>query len=257
MATNEAANGNAGGFTNASFGGSGGNDDSTGGYGSGGGSSRRMGRSGGSDSDDSSGVDGGALPPGSTAGNLTKLMDGVSRKYGLDPRIMEGIRTGESGHSQHYDIGDIHNGPAYGPLQLNVGKGRLGWKFEKETHLNLRDPKTIPAQVEWVAKYIRKRLEANPRYSPGGEWFGFHGLRNANPRWGDSGYKPSLTPSEPKKATGLASNAETGSAKAAAATQGHIRADIHVHGNTHKATVKTTGRIEASLHRWPTMSGTA
>jgi hypothetical protein len=60
-----------------------------------------------------------------------------------------------------------------------------------------------------------------------------------------------------KKATGLASNVATGSAKGAAATGGHIRADIHVHGAAHKATVKTTGRIEASLHRWPKMSDTA
>jgi hypothetical protein len=33
---------------------------------------------------------------------------------------------------------------------------------------------------------------------------------------------------------------------------GHIRADIHVHGNA-KATVKSVGRIEARLHRWPKM----
>ncbi len=58
-----------------------------------------------------------------------------------------------------------------------------------------------------------------------------------------------------RKATGLASNPVTGSAKAAAATEGHIRADVHIHGNVHKATVKTTGRIEASLHRWPKMEG--
>jgi hypothetical protein len=60
-----------------------------------------------------------------------------------------------------------------------------------------------------------------------------------------------------RRATGLASNVATGSARAAAATEGHIRADIHVHGNAHKATVKTTGRIEATLHRWPKMSDTA
>lgn len=39
-----------------------------------------------------------------------------------------------------------------------------------------------------------------------------------------------------------------------APTQGHIRADIHVHGNPHKATVRATGQIEAGLHRWPNLS---
>jgi hypothetical protein len=38
---------------------------------------------------------------------------------------------------------------------------------------------------------------------------------------------------------------------------GHIRADNHVHGDTHKAVVKSKGAIEARLHRWPTMSGVA
>ncbi len=60
-----------------------------------------------------------------------------------------------------------------------------------------------------------------------------------------------------RKATGLASNAATGPAKAAAATQGHIEAHVHVHGNVHKATVKTRGAIEAKLHRWPVMSDLA
>ncbi|QAY96611.1 hypothetical protein CWB41_13455 [Methylovirgula ligni] len=37
------------------------------------------------------------------------------------------------------------------------------------------------------------------------------------------------------------------------ATQGHIRADIRVHGNAHKAVVKSTGAIEARLHQWLVM----
>jgi len=33
-----------------------------------------------------------------SAGSLTKLIDQESRRAGIDPRIMEGIRAGESGH---------------------------------------------------------------------------------------------------------------------------------------------------------------
>jgi hypothetical protein len=123
-------------------------------------------------------------------GNLTALIAEVSRKHGIDSRIMEGIRAGESGHGSHYDIGDLNNGPAYGPFQLNVGRGRLGDKFQRATGLSLRDPSTIAAQADWVAGYIAMRKRQNPNYNPGREWFGFHGLRNANPRWGDSGYSP-------------------------------------------------------------------
>jgi hypothetical protein len=54
------------------------------------------------------------------------------------------------------------------------------------------------------------------------------------------------------RATGLAANSgHTGSKPAAA--EGHIRADIHVHGNAHKAVVKAKGAIDARLHRWPQM----
>jgi imidazolonepropionase-like amidohydrolase len=40
----------------------------------------------------------------------------------------------------------------------------------------------------------------------------------------------------------------------AEAARARPQADIHVHGAAHKAVVKTTGRIEATLHRWPKMS---
>ena len=43
------------------------------------------------------------------------------------------------------------------------------------------------------------------------------------------------------------------SGRPAAQAGGHIRADIHVHGDAKKAVIKTRGAIEASLHRWPTM----
>lgn len=35
---------------------------------------------------------------------------------------------------------------------------------------------------------------------------------------------------------------------------GTIRADLHIHGNTSKAIVRSTGPIEARLRRWPTMT---
>jgi hypothetical protein len=60
-----------------------------------------------------------------------------------------------------------------------------------------------------------------------------------------------------RKATGLAANGNSASGNASAAQGGHIRADIHVHGNAHKAVVKTKGSIEARLHRWPQMSDMA
>jgi hypothetical protein len=60
-----------------------------------------------------------------------------------------------------------------------------------------------------------------------------------------------------RRATGLAANGNSASGNAAAAQGGHIRADIHVHDNAHKAVVKAKGAIEARLHRWPTMSDTA
>jgi hypothetical protein len=60
-----------------------------------------------------------------------------------------------------------------------------------------------------------------------------------------------------RKATGLAANGNSASGAASAAQGGHIRADVHIHGNAHKAVVKAKGAIEARLHRWPVMSDTA
>ena len=57
-----------------------------------------------------------------------------------------------------------------------------------------------------------------------------------------------------RRATGLAAVGGAASGDVNKAAGGHIRADIHVHGDTHKAVVKSKGAIEARLHRWPTMS---
>ncbi|WP_018264043.1 hypothetical protein [Methylobacterium sp. WSM2598] len=49
--------------------------------------------------------------------------------------------------------------------------------------MDLRDPRTIPAQVRWVAKYLARGGSLRP-------WSGYHGPRDPSPRWGNSGYVP-------------------------------------------------------------------
>ena len=136
----------------------------------------------------------GPAPAGSDAGNLTALIEREARRAGIDPRIMQGIRSGESGRRQNgnnparaYD----HNGgtpgrpeSSWGPFQLNRLRG-LGQQFERETGLDVRDPRTIAAQTRWVAEGLKKhgrRWLSN--------WMGYHGDRDADPHWGDSGYVP-------------------------------------------------------------------
>lgn len=60
-----------------------------------------------------------------------------------------------------------------------------------------------------------------------------------------------------RRATGLAANTNSASGNVHKGADGHIRADIHVHGNAHKTVVKAKGAIEARLHRWPVMSDSA
>jgi hypothetical protein len=117
-----------------------------------------------------------------SAGALTRLITEESQRAGIDPRIMEGIRAGESGHRSNYDKKDDAIESSWGPFQLNRRRG-LGVEFEKETGLDVRDPRTIPAQARWVAQHIKKTHSTSP-------WMGFHGLRDPDPHWGDSGYDP-------------------------------------------------------------------
>jgi len=124
-----------------------------------------------------------------SGGNLTALYEAEAKRAGIDPRILHGIRAGESLHSNAYDVKSDANEDSYGPFQLNR-RGGLGAVFEKETGLDLHDPKTIPAQVRWAADHIKKRMAADPDYNPGSEWYGYKGPRNADPSWGDSGYTP-------------------------------------------------------------------
>lgn len=139
---------------------------------------------------------GGGTPPGSDAGNLTALIEREAKAAGIDPRVMHGIRAGESGHRHNrnnpqaaYDKKDDAVESSWGPFQLNRRRG-LGQQFEKETGLDVRDRRTIAAQAKWVAEFIAKKTRQNPNYSPFPTWQGFHGRRNSDPRWGDSGYVP-------------------------------------------------------------------
>ncbi|MCJ2099356.1 hypothetical protein [Methylobacterium sp. E-046] len=143
----------------------------------------------------------GGSPSGSDAGNLTALIERESANAGIDSGWMQGIRAGESGkrHNRGNPRGAYDHNPgtpgrpedSWGPFQLNRYRGRgTGAEFEKETGLDLSDPRTIPAQVRWVAQYLRKKFNKDPRYSPFPNWQGFHGKRAANPSWGDSGYVP-------------------------------------------------------------------
>lgn len=122
----------------------------------------------------------------STAGGLTSVIERAAAAAGIDPRIMHGIRAGESGHRADYDRNVTPREESYGPFQLNR-KGGLGTVFERETGLDLKDPRTIPQQAAWVAQHIRKKMAANPRYNPGSEWYGYKGRMQSDPRWGDSG----------------------------------------------------------------------
>ncbi len=124
-----------------------------------------------------------ATPSGSDAGSLTDLITREAQRAGIDPRIMEGIRAGESLHTARYDIKNDALESSWGPFQLNRRRG-LGVQFEHDTGLDVRDPATIPAQVRWVAEYIKKHGGTN------GQWMGYRGPRDAQAWWGNSGYRP-------------------------------------------------------------------
>lgn len=125
-----------------------------------------------------------------SAGELTKLITEEAKRAGIDPRIMEGIRAGESGHGSKYDIKDDEMESSWGPFQLNRRRG-LGVQFERDTGLDVRDPKTIPDQARWVANYIKEHG------GPNGQWMGYRGPRDADTNWGDSGYIPKAMPARP------------------------------------------------------------
>jgi hypothetical protein len=99
-------------------------------------------------------------------------------------RVMNGIRAGESLHTNSYDRNQnlrTHD-DSWGPFQLNRMEG-LGADFEKQTGLSLKDPSTIPAQTKFVFDYLKRTGDTSP-------WSGYKGPMDANPNWGNSGYDP-------------------------------------------------------------------
>lgn len=118
------------------------------------------------------------------ASGLKDLIDQSAAAAGIDPRKMYGIVAGESKHGSGYDTNISSKEASYGPFQLNR-KGGLGNVFEKETGLDVTDPKTLPAQAKWVANYLAK----NPNMNIGGTWYGYKGDRDWNPSWGNAGYE--------------------------------------------------------------------
>jgi hypothetical protein len=77
-----------------------------------------------------------------------------------------------------------------GPFQLNnLHPGDMGSAFERDTAEErkrlgfggLEGPRTIPLQARYVANWIKRTGNMKPGA-------GFHGPREADPRWGDAGY---------------------------------------------------------------------
>jgi hypothetical protein len=129
--------------------------------------------------------------------NIAQLEQAVSQKYGIDPKIMAGIRHGEGGGNIYaHNPGVTINGKFYpedswGPWQLNRHGGE-GTNFEK-THpgMTVRDPSTIEAQADYVAKTIREHMDADPNFNIQHIWHGYKGPMDVDPNdpyFGESGY---------------------------------------------------------------------
>jgi hypothetical protein len=125
----------------------------------------------------------------SEATSLKDLIDESAKAAGTDPRTMYGIVKGESLRGDRYDTNITKKEESYGPFQLNR-MGGLGAVFEKETGLNLADPKTIPAQTRWVAEYLAQ----NPNMNVGGTWYGYKGDSDWGDKWGNAGLTPPSVP---------------------------------------------------------------
>ena len=143
--------------------------------------------------------------------------------YNPDQRVERSVRvvkdkqnsqnSGESLHKDTYDKYITPREQSYRPFQLNRSGG-LGAVFERETAAerkrlglgDLTDPRTIGLQTAWVAKYIAAGRSMAP-------WRGGnHPLREADPKWGNSGYVAGATPIGSSDTNG---RAQTGAATAA------------------------------------------
>jgi hypothetical protein len=187
-----------------------------GGTGGGGGGGRTPGRGGAGTGGGTTG--GGPLQPadwkaaGESKGALTALYKRAAIKAaGGDNaeaqrifQVMQGIRAGESAHGSKYDYNpNDPSGGAFGPFQM-VGGGRMGTQFQKETGKDFRDPRTIPDQADYVARYIHRTGYGSkwggPQGRLGAPWYGYKGPMKGDPRWGESGYHPAAGSEDAGKA---------------------------------------------------------
>ncbi len=101
-------------------------------------------------------------------------------KRGMDPDVVVRGFQAEGLKPNTYQSNVVKNGvrePSFGPAQLYTGGG-LGNEFEKTTGLNLRDPKTVPQQIEFALDKL-KQGGWGPWYGPTkqlgyGQWQGIN-----------------------------------------------------------------------------------
>ena len=109
---------------------------------------------------------------------------------------------GESGHGNTYDKNENLGTQdlSYGPFQMNVLKsGMEGDRFQKVTGLSVKDPSTLQAQADWVARRIRE-MGSDPA-KINAVWHGYKGNADWNPTWGTMGAGPA-TPGTSSTASG-------------------------------------------------------
>jgi hypothetical protein len=139
-------------------------------------------------------------------GTLTDLIAQTATAAGRPDLIpvVNGIRAGESLRGAGYDRKDDAHESSFGPYQLNR-RGGLGAEFERANPgLDVRDPRTIPAQTKFVVDYlIQHRGDTSP-------WRGYKGPVQASPTWGNSGYDPNTAVAARAAPTGTATPGSTG-----------------------------------------------
>jgi hypothetical protein len=117
------------------------------------------------------------------------VLRAIHKSAGGDPwveKTMQGIYSGESAHKNRWDVGDVNDGGAYGPFQFNMGRGRLGDDFQRDTGLDPRNPSSLQSMADYTAKKLRSMRTRGQ--SPVSVW---HGLAHThNPLRG--GYAPGL-----------------------------------------------------------------
>ncbi|QAY95102.1 hypothetical protein CWB41_04640 [Methylovirgula ligni] len=141
---------------------------------------------------------------------------------------------------KHTRIGELTNSSAKGAFQIVNATQRLAMKALGLHMDDLFSETNQQRMASWIAHRQGLGAWASMSTHPRQYAQALRALKSGE----DGQYR---------RATGLAASSATGSGGAGKAAEGHIRADIHVHGDARKATVKTRGAIEASLHRWPSV----